>query len=137
MQMLKVKDLSKQAMLGFDHVANRELRKFHERLRSAVGWRGGDAIADRVDQNYEVSAGVDHFSGTDELQQVFGPAAEPRWPENGVGFIGVELAQRAVANAKIMNHVAILQFQIAEHGELLRHIRGLWWLGLAASDLAP
>src|SRR5215469_1832204 len=127
-----MQNLGGEAMLGFDHVANGELGEFHERLGPAVRGRGGDAITDGVYEDDEIAGAVYHLLWSDVLQKVLRLTTEPRGPKDGVGLFCVEFAERAVAEAEIVDDAAVLQVQVAQIGELLRAF-GLRLSGLRRS----
>src|SRR5262249_34491323 len=101
---------------------DREYRKFEERLAVAVGRRTGNTIADRVDQDDEITARINDLAGTDERQEIFCFATQPGGPNNGVGFGGVQLAECAVAEAKLLNYGATPQLEVSKLDELLRPV---------------
>src|SRR5437763_11232065 len=93
-----------EAMFGFHHVANGELRELQKWLRLAIRGRGRYAITDRIDENYEIAAGINDLFWPDELQQIFGLAAQPGGPENGVHLFPFELPRGRIAGPETMDN---------------------------------
>ena len=108
-----------EAMFGFHHVANGELRELQKWLRLAIRGRGRYAITDRIDENYEIAAGINDLFWPDELQQIFGLAAQPGGPEDGVRLFRIELAERTIAETETMDDGTISQMEVPKGGELL------------------
>ena len=55
----------------------------------------------------------------DGVLQLLGGASGPGGKEDGVGFVGLERAVSAIADAAVAKDFAALQFNVAEVGELL------------------
>jgi hypothetical protein len=105
-------------MLGIDHVANGDRRKFHVRLALAIGRRRGDAVAQRVHRDDEVLGGIDQLAGPDERNQVFGGSAKPSGEKDSIGFVCVQFASGAVSDAAVVDSGSTFQTEIAQAGEV-------------------
>jgi hypothetical protein len=116
--------LHEQAVLRGDHVADLELGELHARLGAAVARRRGQAVADRIGTDDEIPVGIERLARADHEIQTMVIAADGGDHQNGVGFVGVELAVRHIGNGKVLDHLAAFQREVARAVELVRRLLG-------------
>jgi hypothetical protein len=113
-----------QAVLGMDHVPDREPGELHTRLGLAIAGRGRQAIADRVGGHDEVPGGVQRLAGTDQEVEAMVVPRQRRDHQDGVRLLGIERAMRHVGDGEILDDLAALQGEVADLVELMGRIAG-------------
>ena len=99
-------------MLRFNHVADRKSGKFNSRLRLAVRWRAGQAVAQGVYEDQKKPGRIYHLSGN-EWQQIHARTGEPGREEDNIIFFFVEFSKSLIGNFALINRAAIFQFEIS------------------------
>src|SRR5258708_16064361 len=122
--MRNAQDLRRQPPVGFRHVANGEAGKLQPRLRRTVRRRSRPPVADGIHEDDKISPGIEYLARTAVLEQFFRFAAQPRGPQNRIRPAGIQLPQRAVAEAEVMDYFPALELEIAQGRELLCAVGG-------------
>ena len=106
-----------QPVLALHHVANREARKAHARLLRAVGRRGREPVGDRIGGNNEIACRIERLARPDQEIEPVVVTRQRDADQHCVRLLAIQLAVRRVGLAVVPDHLAGLQFQIAQ----LRH----------------
>src|SRR5216684_2694212 len=135
--MRNTKDLRRQPPVGFRHVANGEAGKLQPRLRPAVRRRTRHSVADGIHEDDKIFPGIEYLVWPAVLEQFFRFAAQPRGPQNRIRPAGIQLPQRAVAEAEVMDYFPALELEIAQGRELLCAVGGGLRLTKSGNDEQP
>jgi hypothetical protein len=129
-QMLDPELLFHQAKLGLDHVADREFRELHARLRLGIARRCGQTVPDRVGADDEIFVGVERLSRADHEIDPVMISRDRRHHQDGVGFVGIQRAVGHIGDREVLDHFTAFEREVSLAVELvrwlLRRVRRGW-----------
>ncbi len=110
-QMRNAQDVLHQMVFGRHHVANGEFRENHARLLRAIRRGRRHAIAERIHGNDEIARRIHQSIGGHVLGQIVASPRKPRRKQHRVGFVGVQLSERAITNSAVSHQSPLSSFR--------------------------